>query len=310
MDMVNYVKHDVVQRHLEFMDLIPAIKRSLQEYSSRESTQPLRTVLWMDKNRRLLVMPSYTKWENTLATKLLNTTPDCAERGLPIRHSYLMLFDTNDGQLKCVMESEAISWMRTAAASVVASQVLVTKIPKVLGLIGTGNSAFSHVLAFKEVYNFEKVKVWSRNPENVVRFCEKLKDFNVTPCRCAEEAVRNADIVVVATSSPTPVLMGKWLKPGCHVNAIGAIKSTWRELDDKCMNEGVIYVDSIEAAQKESGDIILSKAEICAEIGQLLLKMKSPKTGRYTIFKSCGLAIEDAYAAKLVWEKISSEYNT
>jgi thiomorpholine-carboxylate dehydrogenase len=112
--------------------------------------------------------------------------------------------------------------------------------------------------------------------------------------------VRGADIVVTATNSKTPVLKGSWLKPGCHVNAVGACRPDWRELDDEAM-ANVIFVDSREGALKESGDVILSAAKIYAELGEALAGRTPPRANETTIFKSLGMAAEDITAALLVY---------
>jgi thiomorpholine-carboxylate dehydrogenase len=117
----------------------------------------------------------------------------------------------------------------------------------------------------------------------------------------AEEAVRGADVIVTVTSSKTPVLKGDWLKPGCHVNAIGACRPDWRELDDEAMQKNVVFVDSREGATKESGDIILSHAKIYAELGEALAGKVPSRANETTIFKSLGMAVEDIAAAMLVY---------
>src|SRR4029450_1010414 len=116
----------------------------------------------------------------------------------------------------------------------------------------------------------------------------------------AEQAVRGADVIVTATSSKTPVLNGSWLKPGCHMNAIGACRPDWRELDDEAMSN-VVFVDSREGAMKESGDVILSGAKIYAELGEALAGKVPPRANETTIFKSLGMAVEDIAAAMLVY---------
>src|SRR5205823_10601990 len=116
----------------------------------------------------------------------------------------------------------------------------------------------------------------------------------------AEEAVRDADVVVTATSSKMSILQGKWLEPGCHINAVGACRPDWRELDDDAMRN-VVFVDSREAAMKESGDVILSRAKIYAELGEAFAGKVPPRGSETTIFKSLGMAVEDVAAALLVY---------
>ena len=117
-----------------------------------------------------------------------------------------------------------------------------------------------------------------------------------------EEAVRGADVIVTVTISKTPVLKGDWLKPGCHVNAIGACRPDWRELDDEAMQKNVVFVDSREGAMRESGDVILSGAKIYAELGQALAGKVPARANETTVFKSLGMAVEDVAAATLVYQ--------
>jgi ornithine cyclodeaminase/alanine dehydrogenase-like protein (mu-crystallin family) len=121
----------------------------------------------------------------------------------------------------------------------------------------------------------------------------------------AESAVRGADVIVTATPAREPILKGAWLKPGAHVNAIGAPMPTWRELDDEAMNS-VVVVESRDAAWQESGDIILSNARIYAEVGEIFAGSKPSPVSEKTVFKSVGIAVEDIAAAKLVFEATSS----
>ena len=117
----------------------------------------------------------------------------------------------------------------------------------------------------------------------------------------AEDTVRGADVVVTVTSSKTPVLRGAWLKPGSHTNAIGACRPDWRELDDEATRNGVVFVDSREAAMKESGDVILSGTKIYAELGEAFAGHVPARANETTIFKSLGMAVEDIAAALLVY---------
>ena len=120
-----------------------------------------------------------------------------------------------------------------------------------------------------------------------------------------ESAVRDADVIVTATSASTPFLQGAWLKSGAHVNAVGSARPTWRELDDQAMNNTLI-VDSREAALKEAGDVIMSRATIFAEAGELFAGLKVPPRSETTVFKSVGIAVEDMAAARLVYDAVTA----
>ena len=149
---------------------------------------------------------------------------------------------------------------------------------------------------------FEEIRVWSPTKEHAERFAREIGATTTS----ADDAVRGADVVVTTTNSKMPVLKGSWLKPGSHVNAIGACRPDWRELDDEAMSN-VVFVDSREGAMKESGDVILSGAKTYAELGEALAGKLPPRANETTIFKSLGMAVEDIAAAMLVYRKLISE---
>jgi ornithine cyclodeaminase/alanine dehydrogenase-like protein (mu-crystallin family) len=158
--------------------------------------------------------------------------------------------------------------------------------------------ARSHVEALRLVRQFEEIRVWSPTLEHAKGFAQEI---GATAMSSPQEAARDADVIVTVTGSKAPVLKGDWLKPGCHVNAIGACRPDWRELDDEAMQKKVVFVDSREGALKESGDVILSGAKIYAEIGEALAGQIPAQANATTIFKSLGMAVEDIAAATLVY---------
>jgi ornithine cyclodeaminase/alanine dehydrogenase-like protein (mu-crystallin family) len=158
------------------------------------------------------------------------------------------------------------------------------------------------VEALRLVRHFEEIRVWSPNESHAEQFAKEIG----AKVMSAEDAVRDADVVVTVTSSKMPILQGKWLKPGCHVNAVGACRPDWRELDDDAMRN-VVFVDSREAAMKESGDVILSRAKIHAELGEAFAGKTDNRTDETTIFKSLGMAVEDIAAALLVYRSATRQ---
>ncbi len=194
------------------------------------------------------------------------------------------------------MDGRLITEMRTAAVSAVATKLLSSPDARVLAILGSGVQARSHNEALRLVRTFEEVRVWSRTPEHAHRLAEEISAKVMT----AEKAVRDADVVVTVTNAREPILKGAWLKRGCHVNAVGSPRPDWRELDDEAMRN-VLFVDSREGALKESGDVILSKAPIYAEIGEALAGKMPPRARETTVFKSLGMAVEDIAAAMLVY---------
>jgi ornithine cyclodeaminase/alanine dehydrogenase-like protein (mu-crystallin family) len=199
------------------------------------------------------------------------------------------------------MDGRLITEMRTAAVSAVAVDLLAPVEAKVLGILGSGVQARSHVQALSRVRKFEEIRVWSRTEGNARRFAEEVGARVTT----AEEAVSGADVVLTLTSSPEPVLRGRWLKKDAIVCAVGAVTPNRRELDDEAMR-GAVVVESREAALREPGDILLAKAEVSAEIGELLQGKQLDRRDRPVVFKSVGIAIEDVASAKLVYDRISN----
>ena len=240
-------------------------------------------------------MPALTP--DGLGQKIVTFYPPNADKGIPTHMALIVLNDPQTGAPLAVMDGRLITEMRTAAVSAAATKLLAPKNAKVLAIFGSGVQARSHIEALRCVRQFEDIRVWSQTKGHAEDFAKEIG----AKVMSAEEAVRGADVVVTVTNSTTPVLKGTWLKEGCHVNAIGACRPDWRELDDDAMRNGVLFVDSREAAMKESGDVILSGAKIFAELGEAFAGKVPPRAGETTIFKSLGMAVEDIAAALLVY---------
>ena len=296
--MTRYLDDATVRRLLRLEDLLPAIRRALVDLSAGKVVQPLRMAMPMPAERGFLFLkPVLTP--NALATKLITLVPGNAARGLPTLLATIVLMDPATGEPLAVRDGTWITALRTAAASAVAADALAPPGPKVVALLGSGALARSHALALRAVRPVTQVRIWSRDPANVARCAA---DVGGVACASAEEAVRGADIVCTVTNATEPVLRGAWLRPGAFVAAVGAPRPDWRELDDAAMRNALV-VDSRESAEKESGDVILSGAIAGVEIGEILGGTRpGPAAGATVIFKSLGQAVEDACAARLVYD--------
>jgi ornithine cyclodeaminase/alanine dehydrogenase-like protein (mu-crystallin family) len=284
-----------VRQHLRMADLIPVMEKALIDFSAGKVTQPVRSVIKVDPPGGFLgLMPALTP--DGLGLKAVTFYPSNADRGIPTHMATIFLVDSQTGTPLAIMDGRLITEMRTAAVSAAATKLLASPDAKILAILGSGVQARSHAEALGLVRQFDEIRVSSHTLEHAKRFAEEIGSTAMS----AEEAVREADVVVTATSSKTPVLNGSWLKPGCHVNAVGACRPDWRELDDEAMSN-VVFVDSREAALKESGDVILSGAKIYAEIGEALAGKVPTRANETTIFKSLGMAVEDIAAAMLVY---------
>jgi alanine dehydrogenase len=289
-----------VDRLLRMEEVIPAMERALADFSSGKAVQPVRTMLPVAEHKGFLgLMPAYTG--TALGTKLVAFYPHNTD--VPTHHATILLFKPETGEPLVTMDGRLITEVRTAAVSAVATEFLARPDASVLAIIGSGVQARSHLEALRLVRDFREVRVWS--PRRAAAFAE---EHGVRAAAAAEEAVRGADVVVTATTSPTPVLSGEWLSPGVHINAVGAPRPDWRELDDEVLRRSRVYVDSREAAQKESGDVIAA-GEISAEIGEVTAGTKPGRRSaeEVTLFKSLGLAVEDVATAELIYHKAVEE---
>jgi thiomorpholine-carboxylate dehydrogenase len=296
--MMLFLDEGQVRKHLRMADLIPAMEKALIDFSAGKVTQPVRSVIKVDPPGGFYgMMPALTP--EGLGQKIVTFYPPNAERGIPTHMATILLNDPQTGAPLAVMDGRLITEMRTAAVSAAATKLLTPKDAKILAILGSGVQARSHVEALRLVRNFEEIRVWSPNKSHAESFAKEISGKAMS----AEDAVRRADVVVTVTSSKTPVLRGAWLKPGCHVNAVGACRPDWRELDDDAMGN-VVFVDSREAAMKESGDVILSGAKIYAELGEAFAGKINSRANETTIFKSLGMAVEDIAAALLVYQSV------
>jgi alanine dehydrogenase len=280
---------------LRYEDLVPAVERALANLSAGNAVQPLRTVIPVADHRGFLgVMPAYA---GALGAKLVTFFPE--NLGVHTHHAVIVLFSPGTGEPLVTMDGRLITEMRTGAASAAATKALAREDASVLAILGSGVQARSHLEAIRLVRDFLEVRVWS--PRRAKQFAEK---FGVRAAESAEDAVRGADVVVVATTSQTPVLRGEWLSPGSHVNAVGASRPDWRELDDEVLSRARIFVESREAASRESGDVIAA-GRIDAEIGEVFSGKAPGRTSEeeITLFKSVGVAVEDLAAADLVYRE-------
>jgi ornithine cyclodeaminase/alanine dehydrogenase-like protein (mu-crystallin family) len=285
---------------LTWQELIPAMEAALTSFSLGKVIQPVRTMLTIEETKRYLgVMPAVT--DDAMGAKLVSFYPGNAGSGDHTHFAMIVLFEPVRGRPLAVMDGRLITEMRTAAVSAAVTKHLAAPGSRKLALLGSGVQAKAHLEALRTLFDFTEICVWSPTQAHAKKFAEA----HGAAATDLEEAVRGADVVVTATHATEPFLKGSWLKPGAHVNAIGAPRPAWRELDDEAMGN-ILIADSREAVLKESGDVILSGAPIFAEAGEIFAgKREVPRTAT-TIFKSVGLAVEDIAAARLVYDRAAA----
>jgi ornithine cyclodeaminase/alanine dehydrogenase-like protein (mu-crystallin family) len=282
-------------------ELIPAIRKALMDFSAGRVHQPLRNIIRVPAHGGWFgVMPAV--YGTVMGAKMVAFYPGNVELQKHTHMAMIQLFRADTGEPLVTMDGRLITEMRTAAVSAVAIDYLAAPEAKVLAILGSGVQARSHMKALAGIRSFTEVRVWSRSEDHARQFASEIGARVTT----AEQAVSGADVVLALTSSPQPILMGRWLSPHAMVCAIGAATPDRRELDDEAMR-GAVVVESREAALEEAGDIVLANAQVSAEIGELLNGAQWNRGDRPVVFKSVGIAVEDIAAAKLVYDKFTAQ---
>ena len=294
--MALFLTESDVRALLSMPDLIAAMETALAAFSAGTVVQPVRTVLEIGEHKSFFaLMPSYVPSTPALGAKLVTLYESNTARGLPTHLATIVMLDPETGALAAILDGRYITEARTAAVSAVSVKKLARKDASVLAILGSGVQAHSHLEALSHVRKFREVRAWSPTRKNLDAFAAET---GVTATESAESAVRGADVIVIAASSPTPILFNDWVAPGAHVVSVGATRPTQREMEPALVARARLFVDSRAAALKESGDVIpFGESHIVAELGEPQAIRSSPD--EITIFKSLGLAVEDVVAAHL-----------
>src|SRR3954447_9098312 len=273
--MALWLTEQDVRALLSPVELIDAMERALGDFSAAAVVQPVRTAIEIADHSFFAVMPALYPAAGVLGAKLVTVVPANAARGLHTHLAVIALFDPHTGELAAMLDGRYITEVRTAAVSAVSTRRLARPDAAVLAILGSGVQAASHFDALRRVRDFRAVRVWSPTRAHRDRFAAARPDTRATDT--PEDAVRDADVVVVATSSVTPAIAATWVSPGAHVIAIGACRPTQRELDPDLVARAALFVDSRAAAIQESGDIVQSIAEgrftpdhIRGELGEVI----------------------------------------
>jgi alanine dehydrogenase len=291
-----------VRSRLRMPELIDAMERALVEFSAGRIEQPVRTVFAFGPERSLFgLMPSYAPSLPALGAKLVTVCSGNTARGLATHQAMIVMLDPVTGAARAILDGRYITEVRTAAVSAVSARRLARGDARVLGILGSGVQAHSHIEALRLVREFREVRVWSPTAERLRKFAAETGAHTM---ESPEAVVRGADVVVAATASATPVIRNEWVDGGTHIIAVGACLPTQRELDPPLVARARLFVDSRAAALQEAGDVVMgigegrwTAAHIEAELGELPVRKNDREI---TVFKSLGLAVEDLFAAHLV----------
>src|SRR5687768_3371950 len=272
---------------------VEAMEEVLTSLARGELFQPLRFVGRPPSAKGLMgLMPAARTGENpAYSLKEIVVTPGNPARGLDAHQGAVLLHDGETGELRALLSASAITEIRTAAVSAVATRALARQDSRVVAILGGGVQARSHDEAMRAVLPEAEIRTWARRDGG-------------TP----EDVLREADVVCTCTSAREPILRRDWLAPGAHVNAVGSSVPSARELDDETVAAGTLVVDRRESALNEAGDLLLAglgEEHIAAELGEVLIGSHPGRSdaAQLTVFKSLGLGVEDLAAAELVVRK-------
>jgi ornithine cyclodeaminase len=306
-----------IERLLPMSECIEVVAGAFVALEQGEMSMPLRSI-WIppDANGGMAWMPAHRAGAEPLyGLKVLCVIPDNPTRGLDGHQGQVMLADGVTGQLRALLDASAVTAIRTAAVSALATRLLAREDARTLAIVGTGVQARTHLEAIPLVRPIQHVRVAGRTPERASAFVDELAGgvpFELEACQSVKEAVRGADVVVTATTSREPVLVRGWLEPGVHVNAVGASQPTSRELDAQTVADATLFTDRRESLENEAAEYrlaleegLIEPAHVRAELGALLTGTANGRTSddEITLFRSLGLAVFDVAAAAHVLAK-------
>jgi len=314
------VNQTEVAQWLPMRECLDVMAEAFKMLAAGNTILPLRPIMWLPERAGALgMMPAYMKDIDSLGLKILTIFPGNHGTQYDSHQGAVLLFETKHGCLLALMDATAITAIRTAAVSGLATKLLARDEAHDLAILGAGTQARTHLEAMLLVRRIKRVRVWSRSFDHAKKFSEQesqRQSINVEPMKTAREAVRDADIICTTTATTEPVILGDWIKAGAHINAVGACTPMARELDTAAMLKSRLFVDRRESALSEAGDFIIPRKEgvfdethIRGELGEILLGQIQGRISseEITLFKSLGLAIEDLASAHRIYQKMSEK---
>ncbi len=302
---------------LTMPDVIEAVEKGFRSAEVKDHVPVRLPVQVAHRSAVVLFMPAYLSGSRTLGAKVVSFFPENPSLGRPVITGFYVLSDAETGRLIALMDATFLTGIRTAAASAVATKCLAREDSRVLGVIGAGVQGRFHVDAIRAVRPIERVVVYNRTPERGSALVDELNSSAI-PCRLvdtASDCAAEADVLAVCTSSGTPLFDGSLVRPGTHVNAVGAFTADRRELDTAFIQRAQVFVDTYDGAFEEAGDILIplragdiTRDHVRAELAELVTGRKGGRASRdeITVFKSVGYAMEDAVTARLAFERAAA----
>ncbi len=310
------IGHGEVSELLPMAECIEVMADMFRALGEGDALFPQRSVMWQpDKRGALGLMPSWLGEPSALGAKVVSVFPGNVETPCESHQGAVLLFETTNGRLQAIVDAGAITAIRTAAVSGLATRLLAREDAGDLAILGSGTQAEMHLAAMQAVRPVGRVRVWSRNPDHARRFAESAAGrygVAIIPVDNPQATVEGANLVCTVTGSKAPILRGGWLAQGAHINAVGASVPPFRELDAEVVVRSRLFVDRKKSVLAEADDIrvplggkAIDEDHIRGELADLVLKRVTGRTGGtdITLFKSVGLATEDLAAARYVHQQ-------
>lgn len=307
---LKYLSEQQVNEMLDMKTCIGLMKDVFTAFAEGKMENKLRSLFPVDAGKVFGIMPAVIPTEDVCGAKLITAFHTNHAKGLPSHLGIVAVFSNDDGQLQGICDGTSITAIRTAAVSAVATEYMAKKDSSTMCLIGGGVQADMHVKAITLVRDIKKVTIWCPTLAESERFCESHKaqypGIEFIPCENCADAVKDADIINTVTPSAVPVLMGAWVKPGAHINAVGACGKANRELDTECMVKGRLFCDNYDSCKNEAGDYIfpleegaVTESHILGDLAEVISGKVETRVNKddITIFESQGLACEDVVCA-------------
>ncbi len=318
--MLILTRHDL-ESLLTIGDTIGAVENGFAQLSAGDVVMPQRVPTQVAPHKGMhLSMPVFVNGDSgALSIKAITVYPENpASYGLPMVQGVVLLYDPVNGKLLAMMDAEHLTAMRTGAASGVATKHLARPDASTVLLFGAGALGPGQLAAVCAVRPIRQAFVITRSGKDG-EFCERMSQelgIEVKSTRDPQLAIRNADIICTATTSSTPLFDGEWLQPGTHINGVGSYTAKMREVDTTTIRRARVFVDRIQAAQNEAGDVMIpitngeiTLDHVCGEIGQVINGTIAGRTSAddITFFKSVGTAMQDAVTAAVVYKKAMAQ---
>jgi ornithine cyclodeaminase/alanine dehydrogenase-like protein (mu-crystallin family) len=315
---MRFIDREEVAKRLTYEMCIPIVRKAMIAFSRGETKQLLRSIIFLSAGRLFGVMPGALGGDAPFGAKLISVFAENFALGKPSHQGLVILFDPETGAPVCAVDAGAITAIRTAAASAVATDALAGKNARRLAILGYGEQAATHARAMSQMRNLEGIVVWGRSQERACAWAERMQAELARPvaaARTVEEAVAEADIVCTVTSSAEPILKGEWVRPGTHLNLVGSSHAGPVEVDNHLVVSSRFIADSREGVLNQGAEFLRAKQagligdeHIVAEIGQVLAgEVEGRRSAdEITVYKSLGHVVQDLASAWALYSEADS----